>query len=43
MAIMDTVLAGYRIPKGTLVFTPGNHTFAVKEDWGDPDVLRPER
>ena len=38
----DTTLMGYRVPKGTVVIVPGTR-WITTEEWGDPDVFRPER
>ena len=39
----DTVIMGYRIPKGTELGVPGNRWVGADEDWSDPWVFRPER
>ena len=39
----DTVVMGYRIPKGTEFGVAGNRWIGVDEDWSDPEVFRPER
>lgn len=39
----DMSIFGYRLPKGTIVIFPGNRATNFKEDWGDPEVFRPER
>ena len=38
----DTTLMGYRVPKGTLVIVPGTR-WITTDEWGDPNVFRPER
>jgi len=39
----DMTILGYRIPKGTLIITPGTRAVMSEEMWGDPHVFRPER
>ncbi|KAK6963666.1 cytochrome P450 2U1, partial [Biomphalaria glabrata] len=39
----DTTLAGYTIPKGTIVMPNLDAIHASKEIWGDPEKFRPER
>ena len=39
----DTVVMGYRIPKGIKIGVAGNRWIGVDEDWSDPEVFRPER
>lgn len=39
----DMMVDGYRLPKGTSIFYPGNRAMNTEADWGDPDVVRPER
>ncbi|XP_055864758.1 cytochrome P450 2J2-like isoform X3 [Biomphalaria glabrata] len=39
----DTTLAGYNIPKGTIVMPNLDAIHASKEIWGDPETFRPER
>ncbi|KAK6965388.1 cytochrome P450 2U1-like isoform X1 [Biomphalaria glabrata] len=39
----DTTLAGYNIPKGTIVMPNLDAIHASKEIWGDPENFRPER
>ena len=39
----DMTILGYRIPKGTYLFCPGNRWLDAKDEWGDPEVFRPER
>lgn len=39
----DMTLLGYRLPKGTMVNYPGNRALNTVKEWGDPDVVRPER
>lgn len=39
----DKTLLGYRLPKGTIIAFPGNRAMNTEADWGDPDVVRPER
>lgn len=39
----DMTISGYRLPKGTIVNFPGNRAVNTEKDWGDPDVVRPER
>lgn len=39
----DMTFAGYYLPKGTVFLTPGNRAMNSEMDWGDPDVVRPER
>jgi len=39
----DMSILGYRISKGTLVTVPNNRWMHDKEEWGDPEVFRPER
>ena len=39
----DTVVMGYRIPKGTELCVAGNRWIGADEDWSDPEVFRPER
>ena len=43
VATHDTVIMGYRIPKGTHLCVPGNRWIGADEDWSDPGVFRPER
>lgn len=39
----DRTIFGYRLPKGTLVSFPCNQAVNSEADWGDPEVVRPER
>lgn len=39
----DMTILGYRIPKGNFIVFPGNRMMNLKEEWGDPEVFRPER
>ena len=39
----DMTVLGYRIPKGTYLFCPGNRWLDSKDEWGDPEVFRPGR
>ena len=39
----DMTVLGYRIPKGTYLFCPGNRWLDTKDEWGDPEVFRPGR
>ncbi|KAK6965386.1 cytochrome P450 2U1-like isoform X2 [Biomphalaria glabrata] len=39
----DTTLAGYNIPKGTIVMPNLDAIHSSKEIWGDPENFRPER
>ena len=43
VATEDMTVAGYRIPKGTMLCVPGNRWVDPGEDWSDPGVYRPER
>ena len=36
----DMTVLGYRIPKGTCLFCPGNRWLDTKDEWGDPEVFR---
>lgn len=39
----DMTINGYRLPKGTMFLYPGNRPMNIDEEWGDADVIRPER
>ena len=39
----DMKILGYRIPKGTYLSLPSNRWLDAKDEWGDPEVFRPER
>lgn len=39
----DMTILCYRIPKGTMIMAPGTRAMNSVEQWGDPDVFRPER
>lgn len=39
----DMSVFGYRVPKGIRIISPGNRAMNAVSDWGDPDVVRPER
>ncbi|XP_012256777.2 probable cytochrome P450 303a1 isoform X2 [Athalia rosae] len=41
-ALRDTIIAGYRIPKDTMLVLNFNRLL-MDESWGDPEVFRPER
>lgn len=39
----DMTILGYRFPKDTLIAIPSNQSVNTEAEWGDPDVVRPER
>lgn len=39
----NMTILGHRLPKGTVIVFPGNRAVNIEADWGDPDVVRPER
>lgn len=39
----DMTVLGYRLPKDTVVIFPSNRCLRSEMDWGDPNVVRPER
>jgi len=39
----DRCVLGYRVPKGTEILVPSNRSMYSEADWGDPEVVRPER
>ena len=43
VVVEDTVIMGYRVPKGTRLRIPGNRWIGADEDWEDHQAFRPER
>lgn len=43
MALQDTTLQGYDIPKGTILMLGLDAIHNQRDIWGDPEVFRPER
>ena len=39
----DMEIMGYQVPKGTVVLVPSSRWLGSESDWGDPEVVRPER